>query len=185
MRNKIVNNLQGKKVLLFFILSNIVYAFMLLVTIPKVMSYSNELKILDMLPTGYDLKYINTLFEALGVEGRAVYLYSQLPVDFIYPFLFAVSNCLLLAYFLKKLSKEKSKLFYFCYLPLIGGLADYLENIGIITLLKSYPNISESMAQITASFSMLKSTTTTLYFIVLLIVLLIVFGKFLKKKMFC
>ncbi len=90
MRNKIVNNLQGKKVLLFFILSNIVYAFMLLVTIPKVMSYSNELKILDMLPTGYDLKYINTLFEALGVEGRAVYLYSQLPVDFIYPFLFAV-----------------------------------------------------------------------------------------------
>ena len=127
LKNIIDKNLNGKKVFLLFILTNIVYAFMLLVTIPKVMSFSNGLKLLDMMPAGYDLEYINSLFNALGEGGRELYLYNQIPVDMIYPFLFGISNCLLLAYFLKKINKLDTSLFYLCLLPLVAGIADYFE----------------------------------------------------------
>ena len=90
-RKIIDTNLSGKKVLLLFLLTNIVYAVMLTVTIPKTMTFSNGLKLLDMMPLGYDLEYINMLFETLGENGRQVYLTNQLPVDMIYPFLFGIS----------------------------------------------------------------------------------------------
>ena len=60
MLKKIIEkNSSGKKVLGLFILTNLVYAFMLLVTIPKTMVFSNGMKLLDMMPTGYDYNYAN------------------------------------------------------------------------------------------------------------------------------
>ena len=78
-------NLTGKKVLLLFVLTNLIYAIMLIVTIPKTMTFSKGMKLLDMMPTGYDSEYINALFETLGVNGREVYLYNQIPVDIMLP----------------------------------------------------------------------------------------------------
>ncbi len=175
MKDLIRRNLNGKRILLLFVLTNIIYAIMLTITIPKVMSFSGGMKLLDMMPTGYNAEYVNALLSALGESGRNAYLFNQLPVDMIYPFLFGVSYCLILAYILNKLGKFESRLFYFCFLPLFSGLFDYLENIGIITMLKSYPNNPVILTQITNVFSVLKSSFTTFYFIVL-IIFLIVFG---------
>jgi hypothetical protein len=171
----IKENSTGKKALILFLITNAVYVFMLMVTIPKTIALANGMEILDMLPTGYDLAYIETLFSSLGQEGRDFYLFRQLPVDFIYPGLFAISYCLIMAYFLKKINKFDSRLFYLTYIPLFAGLADYFENINIIFLLKSYPNITDFNAMITCSFSILKSITTSLSFISL-IVIIIAFG---------
>ena len=84
---------------------------MLMVTIPKTMGFSKGMKLLDMMPMGYDSEYINTLFEALGENGRGVYLYNQIPIDMVYPFLFGISYCLLLVYFLQKINKLNSAFF--------------------------------------------------------------------------
>jgi hypothetical protein len=54
MRNLIKRNLNGKKILMLFILTSIVYTIMLTITVPKVMSFSGGMKLLDMIPTGYD-----------------------------------------------------------------------------------------------------------------------------------
>jgi len=135
-KNIIKRNLSGKKVFILFVLTNLVYAFMLIVTIPKTMTFSKGFKLLDMMPMGYDLEYINTLFDTLGEKGREVYLYNQIPVDMIYPFLFGICYCLLIAYFLEKLNKLNSSFFYLCLIPLIAGVADYLENFGIIIMLR-------------------------------------------------
>ena len=175
MKDLIRKNLNGKRILLLFVLTNIVYAIMLIITIPKVMSFSGGMKLLDMMPTGYSAEYVNALLSALGEKGRDAYLFNQLPVDMIYPFLFGVSSCLILAYFLNKLGKFESRLFYFCLLPLFSGLFDYLENIGIIAMLKSYPNNPVILSQITNVFSVMKSTFTTFYFIVL-IIFIVMFG---------
>ncbi len=78
----------GKKVLSLFILTNVVYLFMLMVTIPKTMGFSNGMKLLDMMPTGYNQDYVNKLFRTLGENGREIYLTNQIPVDMIYPLLF-------------------------------------------------------------------------------------------------
>jgi hypothetical protein len=177
MKNLIKKNLNGKKVLLLFILCNIVYAIMLVITIPEVMHYSDGMKILDMMPTGYDAQYVNTLFNTLGAQGRHSYLYHQLPLDLIYPALFGISSCLVLAYFLNKLEKLDSPLFYLSFIPLFSGLFDYSENIGIISMLRNYPDISELQIQITSTFSVLKSIFTSIYFITLIVTLLTIAQK--------
>ncbi len=182
MKNLIKRNLNGNKVLFLFILTNIVYAFMLILTIPKVMGFAGGMKLLDMMPTGYSAEYVDSLFNALGENGRHAYLFNQLPVDMIYPGLFAVSYCLVLAYFLNKLGKLESLLFYFCLLPIFSGLSDYCENIGIITMLKSYPENSVLLSQVTSVFSILKSVSTTIYFITLTIVLIALGWKSFKPK---
>ena len=175
MRDLIRGNINGRKVLLLFILTNIVYAFMLTVTIPHVMNFSGGMKLLDMMPGGYNAEYVNSLLSALGEKGRHAYLFRQIPVDMLYPFLFGISNCLVLAYFLNKLGRLESSYFYLCFLPILAGIFDYCENIGIITLLNSFPHNSYLLSETTNVFSVLKSTFTTLYFIILIIIL-IVFG---------
>jgi len=186
MRNLIFRNINGKKILLLFILTNIIYVFMLTVTIPKVMGFSGGMKLLDMIPTGYNVAYVNSLLTALGEQGRHAYLFNQIPLDLVYPLLFGVSNCLILAFIFKKLGKLESPLFYLCFLPLFAGFFDYSENIGIIALLTNYPNNLVILAQVTNVFSVLKSSFTTIYFIVLIIFLIILARKkFLMKEKAC
>ena len=102
MRKHILKRSSGKNVLLLFLLTNIVYVIMVAFTIPRVANFAQGMKLLDMLPAGYTLEYVQELFTALGEEGRHVYLHLQLPIDMIYPLLFAISYCLLLAWLLQK-----------------------------------------------------------------------------------
>ena len=175
-------NLSGRKVLLLFILTNLVYAFMLTFTIPNVMAFSEGMKLLDMMPMGYDQEYINNLLETLGQEGRDLYLYNQIPVDMIYPLLFSISYSLLIAYFLKKLNKLNSVFFFLCWLPIVAGISDYFENFGIITMLINYPEINSISATATNLFTVIKSLFTTVYFVTLIITMIVVGIRTLKFK---
>ena len=167
MKDIIKRNISGKKIILLFILTNVTYAFMLTITIPKVMSFAGGMKLLDMMPTGYNSEYVNSLLSALGTTGRNAYLFNQIPVDMIYPFLFGITYCLLLAYILNKIGKLESSLFYLCLIPLFSGLFDYCENFGIITMLNTYPDNSPLLSKTTNAFSVLKSSFTTIYFFIL------------------
>lgn len=178
----LTRNIAGKKVLLFFLLANLIYVLMLTITIPKVMAFSNGIKLLDMMPAGYDFEYVNLLFNTLGQEGRNTYLYTQIPLDMLYPLLFGISFCLVLAYFLNRLNKLRTPFIYLCLLPIIAGSFDYLENIGIVTLLSNYPDIAINTVKITNIFSLIKSTSTTIYFVVLMITFIILGIAILKKK---
>lgn len=168
----IYRNVKGRKVFTFFVLTYVVYALMLLVTIPKVMGFSDGMKIFDMMPFGYSSEYANTLLNSLGEEGRHVYLFLQIPLDMIYPFLFGVGNSLLLAFFLNKLRHLKTPYIYLCLLPLLAGSFDYLENFGVSAMLFSFPDISDLLIQTTSMFSVAKSLLTSIYFVVLIVVLL-------------
>ena len=169
-RELVKRNSNGKKVLLLFVATNIVYVLMLTLTIPTVMNFSNGMKLLDIMPSGYSVEYVNRLLQALGTEGRNAYLFKQLPLDMIYPGLFAITYCLLVGYLLDKLGKLEGPLFYFCWIPVFSGLFDYGENVGIITMLSTYPNDSNLLIKVTSIFSVLKSSFTTGYFIVVLII---------------
>ncbi|HRX10133.1 MAG TPA: hypothetical protein P5210_00720 [Draconibacterium sp.] len=144
---------------------------------------ANGMKILDMLPEGYDIHYVNSLFEALGENGRQAYLYYQIPLDLFFPIFYGLGFCLLYAYFLRKINQHKSPFFYFSFLPLIAGVSDYLENIGIIAMLNQYPNYSDETVSITSTFSFLKSSTTTIYFIALIFVLIAFGVQYVKSKL--
>ena len=147
------------------------------------MSFSQGMKLLDMMPTGYNPEYARSLFTALGEKGRDAYLYQQIPVDLIYPFLFAISSCLVLAYFLNQLKKLEGALFYLCFIPIFSGIFDYCENIGIISMLTNYPNNSDLSISTTSLFSLMKSTSTICYFSILIILLITLgFKKLLTKS---
>ena len=153
-----------------------------MVTIPKTMEFSNGMKLLDMMPIGYDWNYVNELFNTLGENGRKTYLTNQIPVDMFYPLLFGLSYCLIFAYFLKKLEKLSTSFIYLCLLPIIGGIADYLENFGIIKMLNNYPDLTKTTVNTTNIFSVLKSTSTSIFFIALIVILIILGIKFIKRK---
>lgn len=182
--NKIITYLQnisnGKIVLLLFILTNLIYVSMLIYSLPLVSSYAPELVLFDMAPLGYSYSQAIELLTALGIEGRNTYLSIQLPLDFIYPGLFAVSYSLLITWVFKHYLSKNSKFYLIAFIPIIAGLFDYLENISIIVMLNSYPNISVNLVNISSAFTIVKSGVTTLFFLIL-ILSFIAFFKSLKR----
>ena len=182
MRQIIIKNLDGKKILLLFILTGIIYLTMLTVTIPKLLGFSGGLKIMDMMPTGYNPVYVNSLLNALGPDGRHFYLFYQLPLDMFFPGINAITFCLIFGYFLQKLGKINGIFFYICYLPLFAGHFDYCENIGIITMLNSYPDNPVILSIVTNLFSILKSSITTIYSFILIFVLIVFSLKKFRQK---
>ena len=169
---------KGKTVLILFLITQLVYAIIIFVTIPKVMAFANGMALPDMMPMGYSVDYVRDLFTKLGTEGRNTYLTQQIPLDMIYPGLFGVMYALLLTYLLKVSDIKNQWLYYCAFFAILGGFFDYLENFSIITIILSFPDIQDWMA-ISASICTLgKSIFSTFYFCVLLVVLII----FLVKK---
>ncbi len=168
----------GKVVLALFIPAMIVYFIMLFYTIPQVAEYAPGMNLFDLSPVGYSFEYAKELLGVLGVDGRGAYLYKQLPLDFIYPGLFALSCGLLLSWLFLKSQNESSKIFYFCFVPMAAGLFDYLENICIIHLLTSYPNISGISVSLASAMTIIKSGLTTAFFVLLIVGLVL----FLRSK---
>lgn len=178
------NRVNAKKIFILLGLANIIYMVMIFMTIPKVMNYSGGLKILDLMPFGYDHEYVNLLLNSLGQDGRWAYLYYQIPLDLFYPFLYGISYCLLLALVLKKLEKMDGSLIYLSLIPIFSAICDYFENVGVIIMLNRFPNNSVLLTQITNVFSILKSATLTIYFLILIyFVLQILTRNFLRRNL--
>ncbi|PCI24255.1 hypothetical protein COB57_05385 [Candidatus Peregrinibacteria bacterium] len=181
-QNTLYTYSSGENVLFFFIVTQILYALMIIYSIPKVMQYSNGMQILDLLPTGYSAHYVQTLFQSLGEIGRETYLFQQIPLDMIYPGLFAISYSLLLTLILKNTFSKENKIQLLSMVPILAGLFDYAENIGIIIMLYTYPDFTILLANITAIFSILKSTFTVVMFMLLIIGIIMFFIKKIKNK---
>ncbi len=162
----------GKTVLLLFIITNLIYASMLMFSLPLVSSYAAELVLFDMSPMGYSYIQAIELLTSLGFDGRNSYLFVQLPIDFIYPGMFSVSYALLITWILKQYLPKDSKLFFIAFVPLFAGGFDYLENICIIAMLNSFPDISANLVNTASAFTIAKSGATTVFFILLILALI-------------
>lgn len=172
----------GRIVLFAFILTMAVYLLMLLYTIPKVENFAPGIALFDLSPAGYSYQHAASLLETLGETGRSVYLYQQLPADFIYPGLFAISYSLLLIWLFAKSFKPDSKIFYLAIVPVFGGLFDYLENVCIVLMIKSFPDLSGELVAIASTFSILKSVFTTAFFLLLFVGFIAFLASLMKRK---
>lgn len=155
----------GKIVSVLFFVTMAVYLTMLLYSIPAVISFAPDMILFDLSPTGYTADYAITLLEALGVEGRTTYLTLQLPLDFLYPGLFAITYSLLLTWLFSKSAEPGSRIFYFSLVPMLAGLFDYIENAFIVLMLKSYPVVSVAIIELASIATVLKSGFSTAFFI--------------------
>jgi len=157
----------GKTVFILFTMTMAIYLLMLLYSIPMVESFAPNTALFDLSPSGYSYSQAISLLEELGDEGRAIYLSRQLPLDFVYPGLFAISYTLLLIWLFSKSIKDTSRIFYLAFIPVLGGMFDYLENIYIIRMINSFPDLSPRLVQVASTFTLLKSVFTTIFFLLL------------------
>ncbi len=172
----------GRNVIISFIVTYTVYAIMIFYTIPALLIYSKGIILPDMMPLGYNAEHIHNLLTELGEEGRTYYLTHQLPIDFIYPLLFALSGYLCLVYFQYKLHLKNAIWSVIVFLPVIAGTADYIENFGIIYFLNAFPDVQDGTVNVNSVISIIKSMTTTLYFITLIILIGKSIINFFKKS---
>lgn len=130
LREFIYRHSNGKTVISLFILTSSIFAFMWTVTIPKVMEFSDGMKLLDLMHAGYDAAYVNTLFEALGTHGRNAYLYNQIPADMFFPVCLALPTaCFLCGY--KKLTNTKALYFISRYFRLFRAFQIISKILGL------------------------------------------------------
>jgi hypothetical protein len=157
----------GKNVLLLFGLTMAVYLAMLLVTIPRVQSYAPDTALFDLSPTGYTHAQALNLLQSLGHAGREAYLFPQLALDFVYPGLFAICFSMMMIWVYSKRFHSQSKLWCLAMLPALGGIFDYVENILIIRMIKTFPDVTEGLVSVSSGFTLLKSAFSTASFLLL------------------
>ncbi len=108
------------------------------------------LTVFDMRPFGYSYEYAQELITRLSPEQMHVYLQVQLPLDMVFPLIY---TALLSIIFIKtRGTADKLNL-----LPILLMLADYIENILSIILLKNNENILPQIVQIASTATVIKT----------------------------
>ncbi|MEZ8827046.1 hypothetical protein AB4259_18605 [Vibrio amylolyticus] len=182
MFQKIQSRISGKSVIALFVATNTVYLSMLFYSIPMLTLYSDGLPIFDMSPVGYSYQEAMSLLTALGDEGRNVYISIQLVLDSFYPILFALCYFALLQW-LTKVGHLTSRLWSFISaIPIIACASDYVENICIWLMIRSYPAISEELVLTSSTLTMIKSISTMIYFCGLILATLLVITRWLRSR---
>jgi hypothetical protein len=172
----------GRNVILLFSVNMAVYLTILFYSIPQVVMAAPEMKLFDVSPSGYTAEYAISLLNAIGPEGRDLYLSLQLPLDFIYPGLFIFSYSFLFSWLLKKNHGLASKVFYALYIPILAGLFDYTENILVVRMLRAYPTLNSTLVTIASSVTIIKSILTSIFFTLLILSIIQVVWKSIFKK---
>jgi hypothetical protein len=101
--------------------------------------------ILD-LERGYSPERAYEILTAQGETGRAFYLGSIIPLDFLFPLTYTLFYLTANTFILQRLFADSSPLRKLSLLPLVAGLADYVENIFILVLLLGYPTRRDFVA---------------------------------------
>jgi len=173
----------GNNVILLFSLNMVFYLTILFYSIPKVVAVAPEMKLFDVSPSGYTTEYATSLLNAIGPEGRGLYLSLQLPLDFVYPGLFIISYSFLFAWLLKKNYDLESKVYYALYIPILAGLFDYTENVFIIMMLNNYPNLSSGLVTAASLATIIKSVLSSIFFTLLILsIIQVVWNSIFKKQ---
>jgi hypothetical protein len=110
---------------------------LILVMSPKLHRYSPE-KMLD-LRFIYTFSEITRYFTELGIEGRRLYILTEI-IDLIYPFAYTAAFILLIIYLGKYAHSPVQITKNALVVPVLLFVFDYLENLSIIAMLGSFPD---------------------------------------------
>ena len=122
---------------------------------------------------GYSKDEAYQMLTALNENGRTFYLTRILPIDFPFPFAYMLFYAGWIALLLKH-TRAKTWCTYLLFIPLLAMLSDWIENIGIITMLVNFPHLP-TWAVFLASVAGMIKTVSTIISIVIIFLLLVVF----------
>ena len=96
------------------------------------------------------------LISSYGEQGRQYYAVIEVTLDLAYPFVSALLFSLITLYAFKRAFPSHDWTSYLFLVPYAILLADYLENICIVTMLLIYPQKPVLLAQISNFFTIAK-----------------------------
>lgn len=137
-----------------------IYMLMINVTLAHIEEVSGYTPF-DMRPLGYGPTEAATLLEALGVDGRAYYFSRQIPLDTLYPAMLALTMIATILWFGQRMPESKIVRLGVA-LSVGSALCDYIENLGIIALIWSWPDVSVPLVNAASTATIAKSALTTL-----------------------
>lgn len=136
------------------------YVLMITVTLAQIQTLSGHVPF-DMRPSGYGPKDAAVLLESLGAVGREYYLSRQIPLDTLYPAMLALTLVATILWFGRRMSNRRL-IHIGVALSISSALLDYAENLGIVAMIWSWPEVSVPLVYAVSMATILKSGATTL-----------------------
>lgn len=133
------------------------YLLMITVTLPAIEAISGQIPF-DMRPLGYSLLRAAQLLESLGPEGRAYYLTRQIPLETPNPGMMALTLMATIVWLRARVPNPKLA-FAGLVCALAAALTYYSENLGIILMTYSWPNLSDALVHVASFSSVVKRLT--------------------------
>lgn len=161
---------------------NILIGFSLIVIFNLVLFPIGLEKIQAITPNAagpFDLEFSYTYQQALEMlesytpEGRRIYTQSTIFVDVPYPIIYGITFTLLLLILLPWAFPGNTRIETLAALPFVIVMADFIENTGIILMLKTYPDEIGGYATFASTFSSIKWS-------LIVIMMLIIIGSAIK-----
>ncbi|MEJ6477910.1 MAG: hypothetical protein QNL92_04435, partial [Octadecabacter sp.] len=150
------------------LIGTLIYLLMINVTLAQIESIAGQLPF-DMRPFGYGPTDAISLLGALGVEGRVYYLTHQIPLDTLYPAMLALTLVAAICWFGQRM--PNSKLVGLGIILSVGAaLCDYAENLGIMAMILSWPDISIPLVYAASTATIFKSALTSLAVLLALLI---------------
>ena len=100
---------------------------------------------------GYSADRVHEVLGSYGAEGMALYARIQF-LDLFNPALYSLILACLTFLLWNRRGQNWPVL-----VALLGGLADYMENVSLFLLAKSYPDVSEPLVGLSSSLSLIKN----------------------------
>ena len=145
-----------------------IYLLMINVTLAHIEAVSGHVPF-DMRPFGYGSTEAAMLLEALGVEGRAYSLSHQIALDTLYPAMLMLTLIATICWFGRRMTNRKLVRFGIAF-SVGTALFDYVENLGIVAMIWSWPEVSVPLVYATSTATILKSVLTTVAVLLTLLV---------------
>ena len=103
----------------------------------------------------YSLNEITVVFNTLGQEGLTVWAQTHM-LDFLFPLTYMFALAFGLNMEIRTLYPDNTSVKKIVLIPLLAGIADYAENILVLTQIAAYPNLSELVIMIASAITSLK-----------------------------
>lgn len=159
MLNRVLERLEPlatrRNVLLLLAVFIVLNAGILPATAARIEGYSGGVGPLDLL-AAYTPAAAYTALAAYGSAGREFYLLVELTIDLLYALVYGLFFALAIVYCLREVLPVEHVLRRAALLPLVGMLADIVENAGIAWLLLNYPKRLDSLAAFTGTVTAVK-----------------------------
>lgn len=126
--------------------------------VPQLKHLSGGVGVIDS-TFNYSADQVYSMIEAYGPKGRKVHIILEI-VDFIFPLIYSLFFSLCVTLITRQMFPLNTFTKTICLLPLSIILFEYVENIGVLTMLFSYPRRLDVLASITNAATILKTLVT-------------------------